>query len=116
VNRAEFALYQATAAIEPTIGGEEFAAQLPEQGMRLLCRGYHLNGGGNLRVWLTPAGMIGVQHNDEDIVFKGRWFTYELYPSKRAYREDTDLLFATLMRERHEYALAFTTWQTGDPH
>lgn len=116
MNREEFALYQSVASVQPAIGGEEFEAPTEAEGMRLLCRGYHLNSGGYLRVWLRFDGQIGVQMNDGDIVFKKWWLTYDLYPTKRAYREDTDLLFATLMRERHEYPLPFTTWQTGDPY
>jgi hypothetical protein len=111
MNRAEWALYESVAAVPPTIGGEEFEPPTQEQGMRLLCRGYHVNGGPNVRVWLRFDGEIGVQHDDRDIVFKKRWGTGALYPSKRVYREDTDLLFATLMRERHDYALNFTTWR-----
>jgi len=113
VNRAEWALYEGMALVDPIISGEDLDAIRPTEadGVRLLCRGYHLNGAGNLRVWLRFDGQIGVQNNDGDIKFQHEWYTYELYPSKRAYREDTDLLFATLMRERHEYPLSFTTWR-----
>ena len=79
--------------------------------MRLLCRGYHSNGGPNVRVWLDLDGQIGLQYNDGDIMFKEEWDVADLYPTKRAYREDTDLLFAELIRERYAYPLSFTTWQ-----
>lgn len=111
MNRQEWAQYEADIIVDPTIKGSEFVPPTQEEGVRLLCRGYHLNGGPNVRVWLRFDGQIGLQHNDGDIVFHDRWPTWALYPSKRAYREETDLTFARLMRERHEYALAFTTWR-----
>lgn len=112
MNREEWASYEMTARYEPVIKGSEFVPPTQEQGMRLLCRGWEANGGPNIRIWLRFDGQIGVQRNDGDILFKEQWYTSSLYPSKRAYREDTDLLFATLMRERHSYPLSFTSWQT----
>jgi hypothetical protein len=111
VNRAEWALYEKVAAVEPIITGGDLEAIRPRNGMRLLCRGYNINGGANVRIWLDYRLLIGVQHDDREIVWRAQWSTSALYPSKRAYREDTDLLFATLMRERHEYPLSFTTWR-----
>jgi hypothetical protein len=111
VNRAEWALYEKVAAVEPIITGGDLEAIRPRNGIRLLCRGYNINGGANVRIWLDSRLLIGVQHDDREIVWREQWSTSALYPSKRAYREDTDLLFATLMRERHEYPLSFTTWR-----
>ena len=111
MNRAEWALYEQTPPMTPIISGDDFDA--PEEGMRLLCKGYMLNGGPNMRVWLRFDGQIGVQYDDREIEFRDEWDTDSLYPSKRAYREDTDLHFAMLMRQRHEYPLSFTTWRTA---
>lgn len=114
MNREEWVEYVRGEAVEPIVRGEEFPA--PEEGMRLLCRGYHSygNGGGQVRIWLRFDGQIGRQHNDGDIVFQGAWYAEELVPTKRAYREDTDLLFAQIMRDRlgNGHGLTFTTWLT----
>lgn len=111
MNHEEWETYTTSAAHEPVIRGSEFIPPSPEQALRLLCRGYHVNGGPRLRVWLNSDGLIGVQENDGGILWKEQWYTSSLYPSKRAYREDTDLKFAMLMRDRHTYPLSFTTWQ-----
>jgi hypothetical protein len=111
VNHQEWATYQAGEAVVPVIRGDEFPMPRTGWPMRLLCRGYNANGGPNVRIWLNFEGQIGVQYNDGNIVFQPEWETQYLYPTKRAYREDTDLLFAQLMRDRHEYPLSFTTWQ-----
>ncbi len=107
----EWEQYQAETVPEAIIRGDEFPLPSLTFGMRLLCRGYHANGGPNVRIWLRYDGQIGVQHYDGDIEFREWWFACDLYPSKRAYREDTDLLFARLIRDRHIYPLSFTTWQ-----
>lgn len=106
----EWDAYMTSGRVEPVIKGSEFLPPGDGEPMRLLCRGYHANGGPNLRVWLRDDAKIGVQENDGDIVFSDQWATHRLYPSKRAYREFTDLTFALLMRERHDYPLSFTTW------
>lgn len=112
MNRAEYDAYLAIRNAEPVVRGEEFES--PKEGgpMRLLCRGWHANGGPNLRVWLDLDGQIGVQHNDGDIVFKGEWPASALRPGKRAYVEETDLMFALVMADR-DAALTFTTWRTA---
>lgn len=109
MNRREWELYEQMPLNVPVISGDDF--EPPLEGMRLLCRGYHANGAGNLRVWLRFDEQIGVQYNDGDIEFRDEWPVDSLYPSKRAYREDTDFRFAILVRERHEYPLTFTTWR-----
>jgi hypothetical protein len=110
VNRAEWEEYIQADVPAPMIGGHEFP--VPTHGTRLLCKGYDVNAVGDMRVWLTSGGNIGVQRGEGDIEFRSSWLTRDLYPTKRAYREDTDLLFAILMRERHGYPLSFTSWQT----
>ena len=111
MNREEWARYEAHKEAAPLIRGTDFTPPHESVGMRLLCRGYHANGGAYIRVWLRFDGEIGLQHDDREIVFRPYWTTGSLYPSKRAYREDTDLHFAWLMRERHVYPLSFTTWR-----
>jgi hypothetical protein len=113
VNRQEWALYETICAAPPVIRGRDF--EPPVMGMRLLCRGYHINSGPRIRVWLLFNGQIGLQHDDDDITFKWVWEASDLHPTKRAYREDTDLRFATLMLERDE-PLTFTTWQDEEPN
>lgn len=109
MNHAEWDRYESAIYPEPQIWGRDF--EPPSEGMLLLCRGYNINGGPYLRVWLRFDGMIGRQFNDGDIQFAWSWSTSDLYPSKRAIREDTTLRFALLMRERHEYPLTFTAWR-----
>lgn len=109
MNRQEFDEYMADPEPVAMIKGSDF--EPPEDGMRLLCRGYHVNSIGYMRVWLRYDGMIGVQRNDGGIYFADEWETYDLYPTKRAFREDTDIQFARLMRERHVYPLSFTNWR-----
>lgn len=111
MNREEYDAYLAIKNADPVVSGDEFEPPKEGEPMRLLCRGWHANGGPNVRVWLDLDGHIGLQHNDGDIVFKKEWPATELCPSKRAYREDTDLMFALVMAER-DVALSFTGWQT----
>ena len=111
MNREEWAVYESKHVGEPTISGDEF--DLPDMPSpdRLLCRGWNLNGGPNVRIWLNWEGEIGRQYNDDEIVWKSEWPMSELIPTKRAYREDTDLQFAMAVRERNELPLSFTTWR-----
>lgn len=113
MNREEWEQYQSDPMPnDPVIKGSEFDPPSPEVGMRLLCSGYHRNSVICVRVWLDYRGWIGLQHDDRDIVWREWWSTLSLYPDKRAYPEETDLHFARLMRERHEYPLRFTAWPT----
>lgn len=111
MNHQEWATYEAGSARNPVIRGDEFPMPRTGYPMRLLCRGYNRNNGPTVRIWLNFEGQIGVQYDDGDIVFQSQWETQYLCPTKRVYREDTDLLFAELMRERHEFPLPFTTWR-----
>lgn len=112
MNHDQWEVYQKTEVGEPLISGEDFPRMDFDDADRLLCKGYNLNGGPNVRVWLDWRGLIGRQFDDDEIEWKFEWAASDLYPSKRAYREETDLRFACLMRERYE-ALAFTTWRTA---
>lgn len=112
MNRGEWDVYTQAQVAEPYICGDDFERPGLSSPDRLLCRGYHPNGGPNVRIWLDWRGRIGRQFNDDEVVWKKKWETEALRPSKRAYREDTDLRFALLMRERNEYPLSFTTWQS----
>ena len=107
----EFDVYMQTSQIEPVIRGTDFPRREWTDPDRLLCKGYHANNAGNLEVWLDWRQLIGRKFNDEDIVWKAEWPTSELFPTKRAYREETDLRFAVLMRDRHIYPLSFANWR-----
>lgn len=109
----EFDAYMQASQVEPVIRGTDFVRVEWNQEDRLLCKGYHLNGGPNIEVWLDWRQLIGRKLNDDEIEWKGEWTTSDLYPTKRAYREDTDLRFALLMRDRHIYPLSFTNWRVG---
>ena len=111
MNREQWEVYSNTTPHEPVMAGDDFERIPWDMPDRLLCKGYNLNGGPNVRIWLDWRGLIGRQFNDDEIEWKFEWPASDLYPSKRAYREDTDLRFATVMRERYE-ALSFTTWRT----
>lgn len=113
MNKQEWDLYTAEATQEPTISGADFPRMKWTEPDRVLCKGWNANGGPNVCIWLDWRGMIGRQFNEGEIVWQEQWEAGELYPTKRAYREDTDLRFATLMRERHMYPLSFTTWRDG---
>lgn len=114
----EFDAYLQADKIEPVIRASDFPAMELMDPQRLLCKGWHLNGGPNIEVWLAPSAspghrqLIGRKLDDEETEWRAEWKTADLYPSKRAYREDTDLRFAVLMRDRHIYSLTFTTWRT----
>lgn len=109
----EFNVYMQTDQIEPVIKGTDFPRVELNQPDRLLCKGYHVNGGPNVEIWLDWRQLIGRKLNDEETEWRAEWKTSDLYPTKRAYREDTDLRFALLMRDRHIYPLSFTNWRIG---
>lgn len=107
----EFDAYMQASQVEPVIKASDFVPVSIDEANRLLCRGWNINGGPNIEVWLDWRGQIGRKFNDEETEWRTEWTTSDLYPSKRAYREDTDLRFAVLMRDRHIYPLSFTTWR-----
>lgn len=111
MNREEWALYEDSLHFEPAISGDDFDEMDWTDHDRLLLRGYHANGGANIRVWLDWRRLIGRQLDAEEVVWRAAWDIVDLYPTKRAYREDTDLGFAILVRERYSYPLTFTTWR-----
>lgn len=113
----EFDAYMQAVTIEPVIRGEDFPLMALADPNRMLCKGYHLNGGPSIEVWLGPSAssgfrqLIGRKLDDGEMEWRSWWTTSDLYPSKRAYREETDLRFALLMRDRHTYPLSFTSWR-----
>jgi len=111
VTPEEFDEYMQSGLSEPVIRGTDFLPMRWDQEDRLLCKGWHLNSGPNIEVWLNWRQEIGRKLNDEETEWRSEWATSDLYPSKRAYREDTDLRFAVLMRERHGYPLSFAAWR-----
>lgn len=108
----EFDVYMQTEQFEPVIRGTDFPKVELDEPDRMLCKGYTLIGRANMTIWLDWRQLIGRQIGDGETEWKAEWKTEDLYPSKRAYREETDLRFALLMRDRHVYPLAFTTWRT----
>lgn len=107
----EFDVYMQTSQIEPVIRGTDFPRVELDQPNRMLCKGYTVIGRVGMTIWLDWRQLIGREIEGQETVWKEEWPTSDLYPSKRAYREETDLRFALLMRDRHIYPLSFTTWR-----
>jgi hypothetical protein len=84
-----------------------FAKDFIKPAGTLLMHGY-TSAREDMKVWFDPDLGLGLQMNQGAFDWRISWPTDRLYPSKRAYPERTDLTFAMLMAERHEYPIRFT--------